>query len=803
MKSLLTLRGWFVLCTLAVLVTLSSHAQTGVWTWRGGSIYAGDNGNANYPGSRLGAANWTDQSGNLWVFAGTASDFFNPDNDDLWKFSPTTNTWTLISSQAPGSVSIYGRQGVPSSPSNPSYPGARDGASFTTDSNGNFWLFGGGNESNGTYLGTGSDLWEYNPNTNQWTFWGGSTNIITSPVFTTVGSGSTSDLPWPTTDGMMWVDPNFNVWIFGGEIESTYIAGSTNAVWEFTPSTLVWTWQSGSMTDTDLPPYYGIINPYQDPGSTAMGTAWADGSGNLWLFGGADSRHGYESDYDVSNELWSYSTTTNTWTIHNLGQFTDGVGVYGIEGVNAPSNIPGGRWSQASTMDQSGNLWIMAGEGYNTNPALGYLNDLLELDGRNSEWSWQGGSDNTTSVNSVYGAQNISSYSNSPGSRNFSALSADVYGNIWLFSGQGLDSTGYWGELNDLWEFSPNGMAATPLITPASQTILVAANVSITDATPGSTIYYTTDGTTPITSPTTMTYTGPFSVTNTETVNAIAVANENGYGTSATASTTYTMGNVFWAPATTTFTYGTALGAVPGLLDATSPVGYNIAYSVHNVPVNSSTVLNVGQYQLDATFTTTGNVYVEKISYKITVTPAPLTVTPNPVTVMYGSAVPKYTYSITGFVNNDPSTVVTGSPTVYSNATSHATAGGPVVYTSNVGNYTIYTTTGSLKAANYSFVFLTAPLTINQCTCSLTVTPYSVGITLGSPIPTSFGYKVTGFVNFDNAANQLTGTAATWTNATSTSGHGYYTIFSGPGSLQQIYNNYAGINYGTATLTIH
>ena len=100
-----------------------------------------------------------------------------------------------------------------------------------------------------------------------------------------------------------------------------------------------------------------------------------------------------------------------------------------------------------------------------------------------------------------------------------------------------------------------------------------------------------------------------------------------------------------------------------------------------------------------------------------------------------------------------------------------------------MGNYTIYTTTGSLKAANYSFVFLTAPLTINQCTCSLTVTPYDANITLGSPIPTSFGYKVTGFVNFDDAANQLTGTAATWTNATSTSGHGYYTIFSGPGSL--------------------
>ena len=62
---------------------------------------------------------------------------------------------------------------------------------------------------------------------------------------------------------------------------------------------------------------------------------------------------------------------------------------------------------------------------------------------------------------------------------------------------------------------------ATPTFSPAAGTYTSAQSVTISDATSGATIYYTTNGTTPTTSSTE--YTGPITVSSTETLEAIAV----------------------------------------------------------------------------------------------------------------------------------------------------------------------------------------------------------------------------------------------------------------------------------------
>jgi hypothetical protein len=79
--------------------------------------------------------------------------------------------------------------------------------------------------------------------------------------------------------------------------------------------------------------------------------------------------------------------------------------------------------------------------------------------------------------------------------------------------------------------------AAPPAFSVASGTYATAQTVTITDTTAGATIYYTTNGTTPNT--TSSVCSGPMTVSSSETLNAIAVANN--YSNSAVAAAVYTI----------------------------------------------------------------------------------------------------------------------------------------------------------------------------------------------------------------------------------------------------------------------
>jgi hypothetical protein len=79
--------------------------------------------------------------------------------------------------------------------------------------------------------------------------------------------------------------------------------------------------------------------------------------------------------------------------------------------------------------------------------------------------------------------------------------------------------------------------AATPTFSPAAGTYTSVQTVTISDATAGATIYYTTNGTTPTTASTV--FTAPIAVNSTETIEAIAVA--SGFSNSAVANATYTL----------------------------------------------------------------------------------------------------------------------------------------------------------------------------------------------------------------------------------------------------------------------
>jgi hypothetical protein len=84
----------------------------------------------------------------------------------------------------------------------------------------------------------------------------------------------------------------------------------------------------------------------------------------------------------------------------------------------------------------------------------GALNDLWEFNPLTTEWTWMSGS-NTANAIGVYGTLGIAAASNVLGARSSAVGWIDSSGNLWLFGGNGYDSAGTNGNLNDLWRYQP------------------------------------------------------------------------------------------------------------------------------------------------------------------------------------------------------------------------------------------------------------------------------------------------------------------------------------------------------------
>ena len=219
--------------------------STGEWTWMAGSNQIAQYGTygtlgtpapGNTPGSRTGAAVWSDAAGNLWLFGGLGVGKSGDDcggsvvcmMNDLWEFSPSLNEWTWVGgpdlSNQPG---VYGTLGV-AAPGN--LPPPREEAVALTDSAGNFWLFGGDYES--PY----NDLWKYS--NGEWIWVSGSTQTCQEPgVYGTLGTPSAANVPGARSDAVGWADKSGNLWFFGGAVMCSGYNSATklNDLWEYAP----------------------------------------------------------------------------------------------------------------------------------------------------------------------------------------------------------------------------------------------------------------------------------------------------------------------------------------------------------------------------------------------------------------------------------------------------------------------------------------------------------------------------------------------------------------------------------------
>jgi hypothetical protein len=346
-------------------------------------------------------------------------------------------------------------------------PGARYWGVSWSDTSGNFWLFGGyGYDS----VGSGADLndlWEASYSGGQWTWtWVGGDNLVaqggTYPA--TVGTPGTGYGPGARDSAVSWTDAKGNFWLFGGHgYDVNRMSDNLNDLWEYSPSTGHWTWVSGSNTVDqagNYGPTMGVGSTTTVPGARYSAVSWTDTHGNFWLFGGL----GLDSNGKVGslNDLWEGSNSSGQWIWTWMGPVGSDVagasGAYGNGGVSSTSNFPGARYLSTSWTDAQGNLWLFGGYGSDSQGNTADLSDLWEYTpsttpGGAGGWAWYGSENAGTA--GVYGPIGMPGPTYLPGSRKGAVGWSDSLGNFWLFGGLGLDTTGHYGQLNDLWLYNP------------------------------------------------------------------------------------------------------------------------------------------------------------------------------------------------------------------------------------------------------------------------------------------------------------------------------------------------------------
>ncbi len=217
------------------------------------------------------------------------------------------------------------------------------------------------------------------------------------------------------------------------------------------PSTSnAWTWIAGSQTAGAIGSYGTVGVPGGFPGARYGAASWADGAGNLWLFGGDAVVSA--STIGIFSDLWKFDTSSGTWTWWEPATSNGTAYQSGVANAGS-SSYPGARVFASTWFNRStGEAWLFGGIGCGnssgcSSSTVQAQNDLWMFT-PNGGWTLVAAGSSTPS----------SSY---PGARFGASTWIDQAGDLWMFGGNGVAVDATTGDLSDLWEHVPGAATWT------------------------------------------------------------------------------------------------------------------------------------------------------------------------------------------------------------------------------------------------------------------------------------------------------------------------------------------------------
>lgn len=395
-----------LLGTLFFFISINTYALWGGWsnfyphvTWMGGSTptttagsygVQGTESSSNWPGARSQSITWC-EGNHLWLMGGYGYDSTDTlgNLNDIWRYNTTTKQWAWMGgTNLVGSAYVYGTLGVESSSNTPWI--IRSRSAYAYDSTNNIiWLFGTSSSNN-----IRQDLWRLNLSNYQWTWVSGPNTSQSNQgqgQLGTKGVPDVNNLPYPLVNAGArgWVDNSGNFYFMFGQRPSLTVYVLHNQLWRFNPSTLEWTWLTGTNSDNSPAVYgtKGVPSSSNTPAGQALNSTITQSSDRdkIWFFG--ERRLFGVNSYYTTNNMWQYQISTNEWTwLSGDGDTQNPAGSFGSKGVERASNLPGQAFSSEMFKSPNGDLWVLGGI-----RNAGRLNFLWRYNIRSQKWTWMGG----------------------------------------------------------------------------------------------------------------------------------------------------------------------------------------------------------------------------------------------------------------------------------------------------------------------------------------------------------------------------------------------------------------------------